>query len=316
VSFSKRNKRSVLLAAGIAGVVSLFDVAIAATVTPTQQDACPAPAKGIRHGVEYGYVGNGSFAYQGRTFLIATASAYATRNANNATSYCIRYEAKNVTPLVAGRDKARIDAFWWPLSTISAQYLESGEQRGITLTGSGSGPPQFDDVDVWAFKNAHFLAHAYKFSSAERFVAKILLASFTADGDAAGVGRPYRLELQLAQFSSRDLLKSGPVVPIGAIWDNGAAAVSATTTLNLDKLFISIEMEGSGIGSIGEIYAPFAKALATAKELNDVPKLMTEYRQSPVAFDGMAAVFANENMPVDLTSDRTQLYPVLEPIVV
>jgi hypothetical protein len=276
---------------------------------------CPAPPEGLSQGTPNTNAEMTPFTSEGSSYEIEVASAFAPRTSNMATSYCLRYEAENMSSTKSGPNQGRIDLFYWPSAQISVQKFEVGRKFRQSLIRSdlGAQPPSLGSTDLFAFKNAAFSSTAYKVGSIEQSSQLVTRVSLVLDSKSSTRDVPDGIEMA-QELDKRFLADDTPA--IGAVWGSGGTQVAATTALDTTKATdqISISIEVSGDDGIQSVYAPFAKALSYAKTSTDLPVLLSEFRQSPVKFEGGTAEFKNA-AAVDLQSPDTRLFAIQQPVI-
>jgi hypothetical protein len=239
------------------------------------------------------------------------ASAFSSRQTNGNASVCLRYETENITAVTTPPGQERIDRFYWPMADMAVERFESGKpfRKSVLQTMPSAKAPTLDSTDLYAFKRSRFNSTAYKVSVLWKRVLDVTRTSF---GDNQSARTEIRLsvdEQKLAQQQTGLSVKDAPR-PIGAVWQTPVTLVAATTDFvssrGGDSITISVERADNK--SVGRVYAPFALALATAKEASDIPSLIKEFSQKPIEMKDNTAQFGS-------LLAVTNLFVVKQPIV-
>ncbi|MBB3136606.1 hypothetical protein FHS26_004363 [Rhizobium pisi] len=303
-------------AIGKVGLALVTTVAVASYATcieaaskpksPTSIEAtCPLPKKGLRQGAANTDSEVTSFISDRSSYEMEIASAFAPVTANQATIYCLRYEAENRTSASAPNN-GRIDVFYWPLAAMSVELFDTGPKSRWSLLSSGPSPrtPTPDSTDIYAFKNAHFTSTAYKLGATSAYMRKSVRI---ASSDASAI-------LTLVAQDLPQVLPEDAQSPVGAQWDAGDSELTVTTDLDVSTPKNSIRISIDRSGEVGAVFAPFAKALSSVKTPEDIPKLLAEFKSSPVEFTEGHKTYANQVAEVNLKAADTRLYIVKQPI--
>jgi len=296
-----------------AGTIASF----AQTMGANLQRVCPMPAVGLRQGAPNTNTEIAPFSFDGRTFQMEIASAFAPRHINGNSSFCLRYEAENITAPSTPAGQERIDRFYWPMAEMSVERFQVGQsfRQSVMQTTPSAKPPALASTDLYAFKRSHFSSTAYKVSILNQKPAGDVVRVSLGDNQVTSPKAKLPAEEQrYAQLVG--LPFEGAPHPIGAVWQAANVLVTATTDLNPSRTFdaITISIERSDNKNVGFIFAPFAQALALAKEPKQLPGLIEELRQKAIVMDKDVAHFGN-NISINLQSPETRLFVVKQPIV-
>ncbi len=283
---------------------------VCAQAAASLQGACPTPPIGLRQGAQNTNVEIAPFSYNGRTFQMEIASAFSSRHTNGNASLCLRYEAENLTTRSAPPGQERIDKFYWPTGEMSVERFESGKQsrQSVLQTVPSAKPPVLGPTDLYAFKRTHFSSTAYKVSILRQSAPDVQRVSFGGAQGERPDGTVGAEDQQIAQLSGMSI-KDAPH-PIGAVWQSPITMVAATTDLDPSRVrgSISISLQRGDNKNIGRVYAPFAWALAAAKDPKDIPIFIKEFSQRPIEMSENAAHLVS-------SAPATDLFAIKQPVI-
>jgi hypothetical protein len=168
---------------------------------------------------------------------------------------------------------------------------------------------------LYAFKGTHFTSTAYKASVARHPTTGVVRASLSDRQSVSPTRGNSEEELKVAQQRPGLTFEAAPH-PIGAVWQSPITEVAATTELDPSRNAgaITITIERRDNKNVGTVYAPFAQALAIAKDPKEIPALIGELRQKSVEMVNNVARFGSGGIG-DPRSAETRLFPVKQPIV-
>jgi hypothetical protein len=281
------------------------------------QVPCPEPLVGLHQGATNTSVEQVPFTVAGQTFQMEIASAFAPRHANGSASFCLRYEAENNTPRSTPPGQEQIDRFYWPMAEMAVERFQAGPQfrQSILQTAPSAQPPVLTSTELFAFKRTRFSSSAYKLSTVRHTGPNIIPVSF-GDNKVVPPNTRSRIEEPKLTQQQTGLSFEGAPHPIGAAWQTPITQVVATTELDPSRTInsISVTIARQDNKYVGRIIAPFAQALAVAKEPSQIPGLIGEYRQKPIEMINDVAHFGN-SAAVDPHSSETRLFVVKQPII-